>query len=52
MFVPICVTTSMYEPLVVDQMYHSCLISLERYDTWVDLIIPGMIAFNVILGMD
>ena len=33
-------------------MYRSCLVSLAGYDTWVDLIILGMVEFDVILGMD
>ena len=33
-------------------MYRSCLVSLAWYDTWVDLIILGMLDFDVILGMD
>ena len=33
-------------------MYRSCLVSSARYDTWVDLIIRGMVDFDVILVMD
>ena len=33
-------------------MYRSCLVSLAWYDTWVDLIILGMVDFDVIFGMD
>ena len=33
-------------------MYRSCLVSLAGYNTWVDLIILGMVDFDVILGMD
>ena len=32
-------------------MYRSCLISLARYDTWIDLIILGIVDFYIILGM-
>ena len=42
----------MGKPLVVDRVYRSCLVSLAGYDTWVDLIILGMVDFDVILGMD
>lgn len=39
------------EPLMVDQMYQSCLVSLARYDMWLDIIILEMVDFNVILGI-
>ena len=39
MSVPIRVSTPVGKPLVVDQVYQSCVISLAGYDTWVDLII-------------
>ncbi len=50
--VPICDSTPMVEPLAVDRMYRSFLISLAQYDTWVDLIILGMVDFLVIYGMN
>ena len=52
MTVPIFISTPMGKPLVVDQVYRSCLVSFAGYDTWVDLIIPVMVDFDVILGMD
>ena len=52
MTVPIRVSTPVGKPLVVDRVYRSCLVSLAGYDTWVDLIILGMVDFDVILGMD
>ena len=52
MTVPIHVYTPVGKPLVVDRVYRSCLISLGGYETWVDLIILGMVDFDVILGMD
>ena len=33
-------------------MYRSCLVFLAGYETLVDLIILGMVNFDVILGMD
>ena len=36
----------------MDRVYRFCLVSLAGYDTWVDLIILGMVDFDVILGMD
>ena len=52
MTVPICVSSPVGKPLVVDQVYRSCLVSFAGYDTWVDLIILGMVNFDVILGME
>ena len=52
MIVPIRGSTPVGKPLVVDRVYRSCLVSLAGYDTWVDLIIQGMVDFDVILGMD
>ena len=52
MTVPIRVSTPVGKPLVVDRVYRSYLVSLAGYDTWVDLIILGMVDFDVILGMD
>ena len=52
MTVPIRVYTPVGKPLVVDRVYQSCLVSFVGYDTWVDLIILGMVDFDVILGMD
>ncbi|XP_069148015.1 uncharacterized protein [Solanum lycopersicum] len=52
MTVPIRISTPVGKPLVVNQVYRSCLVSLAGYDTWVDLIILGMVDFDVILGMD
>ncbi|KAH0645033.1 hypothetical protein KY284_032917 [Solanum tuberosum] len=43
MLVTINVSTLVDESLVVDRVYRSCLISLARYDTWVDLTILGMV---------
>ena len=52
MAVPIRVSTPVVKPLVVDQVYRSCLLSFAGYDTWVYLIILGIVEFDVILGMD
>ena len=52
MIVPIRVSTPMGEPLLVDRVYRSRLVFVVGYDTWVDLIILGMVDFDVIFGMD
>ena len=46
--VPISVFTPVGKPLVVDQVNRSYLVSLVGYDTWVELITPGMVDFHVI----
>ncbi|KAF3656903.1 hypothetical protein FXO38_13918 [Capsicum annuum] len=38
--------------LVVDWVHRSCVVTFTRYETWVDLIIPDMLDFDFILGMD
>ena len=52
MTVPIHVSTPVGKTLVGDRVDRSCLVSLAGYDTWVDLIILGMVDFDVIFGMD
>lgn len=39
MFVTIDFSTLVGEPLVLDRVYRSGIVSLTEYDTWVDLII-------------
>lgn len=46
------VSTLVGQPLVVDRVYRSCLMSLIGYKTSVDMIISNMVDFDVILGMD
>ncbi|XP_069143489.1 uncharacterized protein [Solanum lycopersicum] len=52
MTVLIRVSTPVGKSLGVDRVYRSCVVSLAGYDTWVYLIILGMVVFDVILGMD
>ncbi|WMV13423.1 hypothetical protein MTR67_006808 [Solanum verrucosum] len=52
MTVPIRASIPVGESLVVDRVYRSYVVSLAGYDTWVDLIILGMVDFDVILGMN
>ncbi|WMV38307.1 hypothetical protein MTR67_031692 [Solanum verrucosum] len=49
---PIHISTPVGGSLEVDQVYQSCLFPLAKYDTWVDLIILGMVDFDIILGKD
>lgn len=52
LIVPICSSTLVDNSLLVDQVYRSCVVTLLRHNTWVDLIILDMVDFNVILDMD
>lgn len=52
MHVPIQVSTSANESLVVDQVYRSYIVSLAVYDIWVELIILGTVDFKIILCID
>lgn len=49
--VPLRVLNPVGEPVLVDQMYRSCLVSIQRRDTRADLILLDMIYFDIILGM-
>lgn len=52
LLVPIHIATLHGDCLVVDQVYRSCVVSIFGYDTWIDLIILGMVDFDLILGID
>ena len=52
MTLTICVSIPVGELLVVDRVYQSCLVSFAGYDTWIDLIILGMVEYDIILGMN
>ncbi|XP_070011100.1 uncharacterized protein [Nicotiana sylvestris] len=42
----------MGDSIVVDRVYHSCVVTIGGLKTSVDLILLDMVDFNVILGMD
>lgn len=46
------VSTLVGDPLVVDQVYRSCVITLVNCNTLVDMIILNMVNFDFISGMD
>ncbi|XP_015159293.1 uncharacterized protein [Solanum tuberosum] len=46
------VSTPVGESLVLDQVLRSCLMTIQGYDTRVDLILLDMVDFDVILGKD
>lgn len=50
--VPMHVCTLVDDPLMVHQVYRSCLVLLNSHVTWVDMIILNMFDFYIILGMD
>ena len=49
---PVHVSTPVGEFLVVDQVFRSCLVIINGYDSRANLIMLDMIDFDVILGMD
>ena len=49
---PLRVSTPVGESLVVDQVFRSCVVTIQRRDTRVDLILLDMVDFDLILGMD
>lgn len=50
--VPIHVSTLIEESLIRDRVYQSCIVNLIRRETLVDLIILGMVDFDILLGID
>ncbi|XP_070057739.1 uncharacterized protein [Nicotiana tomentosiformis] len=50
--VPVSVSMSFGDSLVVDQVYWSCVITINDFDIVVDLLLLNMVDFEVILGMD
>ena len=49
---PFWVSTPMGEPLPVQLMFPSCIVSVNGVDTLADLMLLEMVDFDVILGMD
>ncbi|XP_070056578.1 uncharacterized protein [Nicotiana tomentosiformis] len=47
-----CVSTPMGDFVMVDHVYHSCVVTIESPETSVDLLLLDMVDFDVILGMD
>ena len=48
---PICVSTTVGESVIVKKLYRSCLVTFVGSNTYVDLIILEMVDFDVILGV-
>lgn len=48
---PLCIATTSGDSLVVDRIYTSYMVIVQKYDTWVDLIVLDMVDFNIILGI-
>ena len=48
---PIRVSTPVGEPVIVEKVYRSCLVTFLGGNTYVDLIILEMVDFDIILGM-
>lgn len=46
------VSIPLRDSLVVDHVCKGCVITLQGFDTWVDLILLDMLDFDLILGID
>ncbi|XP_070056237.1 uncharacterized protein [Nicotiana tomentosiformis] len=46
------VSTLVGDPIVVDHIYHCCLVTIVGYETRVDFLLFNIVDFDVILGMD
>ncbi|XP_070045028.1 uncharacterized protein [Nicotiana tomentosiformis] len=49
---PVCVSTPVGDSIIIDHVYHSCVITIGSLETIVNLILLDMVDFDVILGMD
>ncbi|XP_070039304.1 uncharacterized protein [Nicotiana tomentosiformis] len=49
---PVYVSMHVGDSIVVDCVYQSCLVTISGYETRVDLLLLGMVDFDMILGMD
>ncbi|XP_070045317.1 uncharacterized protein [Nicotiana tomentosiformis] len=50
--IPIHVSTSVCDSIMVNHVYWSCLVTIGGFETSVDILLLSMVDFNVILGMD
>ncbi|XP_070057123.1 uncharacterized protein [Nicotiana tomentosiformis] len=48
---PVFVSSLVEDSIVVDQVYRSCVVTINSFDTIVDLLLLDMVDFEVILGM-
>ncbi|XP_070014510.1 uncharacterized protein [Nicotiana sylvestris] len=49
---PIYVSTPVGDSIIVDRVYHSCVLTIGSLETSVDLLLLDMVDFDVILGMN
>ncbi|XP_070045204.1 uncharacterized protein [Nicotiana tomentosiformis] len=49
---PIYVSTPIRDSIVIDHVYHSCVVTIGGYERTVDLLFLNIVDFDVILGMD
>ncbi|XP_070032987.1 uncharacterized protein [Nicotiana tomentosiformis] len=50
--VPVCVSTPLGDSIIVDHVYHSCVVTIGSLETSVDLLLLDKVDFDDILGMD
>ncbi|XP_070046500.1 uncharacterized protein [Nicotiana tomentosiformis] len=46
------VSTPIGDSIIVDHMYHPCVVTVGGYETRIDFLLLNMVDFEVILGMD
>ncbi|XP_070003321.1 uncharacterized protein [Nicotiana sylvestris] len=49
---PVYVSTLMGDSIIVDRVYHSCVVTIMSLETSIDLLLLDMVDFYVTLGMD
>ncbi|XP_070004232.1 uncharacterized protein [Nicotiana sylvestris] len=49
---PVYVSTPVEDAIIVDYVYHSCVVAIGGLETRVDLLLLGMVDFDAILGID
>ncbi|XP_070049541.1 uncharacterized protein [Nicotiana tomentosiformis] len=49
---PVCVSIPLGDIITVDHVNRSCVVTIEKLETRVDLLLLSMVDFDVILGMD
>ncbi|XP_070038243.1 uncharacterized protein [Nicotiana tomentosiformis] len=49
---PICISTPVGDIITVDRVHRSCVVTIGELETRVDILLLGMVGFDVILGID
>ncbi|XP_070013373.1 uncharacterized protein [Nicotiana sylvestris] len=49
---PVYVSKHVGDSIIIDRVYRSCLVVISGFETRADLLLPSMVDFDIILGMD